>query len=218
MSRLDNDFKPTDIGFFHLRPESTKQPTTDNCAIDNVRYQLIDVCGSRCERYITSGLFGIHCVIFAVALSGYCRRLLSSNGVVSKVHPLEDESNIDRYQNQMKDAMRAFSEINALVSVPIVLLFTKFDVLEKNLGIHPFQDYFPDYTGSQNAFDICAYFAFEFGRLDLRPNGILHIRVVNATDPHDFQHVSKASGIFTVPPEGYPMHWQAGRKSLGGKY
>ena len=102
----------------------------------------------------------------------------------------------------MKDAMRAFSEMSALVSVPIVLLFTKSDVLETNLRIHSFRDYFPNYAGPETASEICRFLAVEFRRLDLRPNGILLMSVVNATDPDDFLNVSMSAGIFTVPPEG----------------
>ena len=109
--------------------------------------------------------------------------------------------------------MCTFSKISALVSVPIVLLFTKVDLLEKELGIHAFRDYFPDYTGSQTTSDICEYFATEFRRLDRRPEGILHMSVVNAADPDDFLDVYEAmstgifyeatqTGISTLPPEG----------------
>ena len=102
----------------------------------------------------------------------------------------------------MKDAMRAFSEISALVSVPIVLMFNKFDILKKCLGIYSFRHYFPDYTGSEVATEICKYLAVQFRRLDLRPDGILQVAVVNAANPDGFQNFLMSTGIFTVPLEG----------------
>ena len=81
-----NDFKPTDIDLFYIREESTKKPRIENCKIGTVKYQVIDVGTLPSERYVISALSDVHYVIFAVALSGYCRCLLNSNGVVSNSH------------------------------------------------------------------------------------------------------------------------------------
>ena len=87
LSLLECDFKPTDIDLFHVRPESTEQPIIENCVIGTVEYELIKLGGSPSDLYENSWFFlDVTYVIFAVALSGYCRCLLNSNGVVSKVY------------------------------------------------------------------------------------------------------------------------------------
>ena len=83
--------------------------------------------------------------------------------------------------------MSAFSETTASVAVPIILLFTKVDVLAKNLETHHFQDFFPEYTGLVDVSSICEYFAAEFRRLDRRSDRALHMSVVNAADPDEFR-------------------------------
>lgn len=83
----------------------------------------------------------------------------------------------------MQDAMAAFKEVVSSVTVPIVLLFTKRDVLQKNLRVMPFSNYFAKYTGPEDYVRVSAYIATIFQHLHAssRPNGRLQIRFVNAT-------------------------------------
>ena len=85
--------------------------------------------------------------------------------------------------------MSAFEKLANVVTLPIVLLFTKTDVFRKNLKVYCFSDFFPEYTGHMDSSSIRAYFANEFRRLDRRPNRKLFIWFLNATNPDTFKKV-----------------------------
>ena len=98
--------------------------------------------------------------------------------------------------------MNAFTQTAAAVEVPIVLLFTKIDVFEKNLKTIPFSNFFPEYSDYPDSTSILDFFTETFQDLDNRIHGELHVRVVNAADPDDFKKVFEniASTIFRREP------------------
>ncbi|KAL8788501.1 MAG: hypothetical protein Q9195_007278 [Heterodermia aff. obscurata] len=109
-------------------------------------------------------------LIFTVALSGYCRYMLPNHK-----------------QNQMLEAMEVFRKVSVAARFPILLLFTKIDVLEKLLPTHSFTEYFPGYSGPSNSSSICGYLASRFQQLRSGSDKALFIRVVNAADPEAFR-------------------------------
>ena len=127
--------------------------------------------------------------MFTVALSGYCRQLSGDHETVIVQWCWKRSLAINAVQNQMRDAMRAFEKLASVVTLPIVLLFTKTDVFRKNLRVYCFSDFFPEYTGRMDSISIRAYFASEFRRLDRRPGRRLFITFLNATNPDAFKKV-----------------------------
>ena len=91
----------------------------------------------------------------------------------------------------MRDAIKAFEIVTASVTVPIILLFTKTDVLDENIRVIPFSSFFPEYHGPTDIPSICKYFDGTFRRRDRRPNRIIRTAFVNAADPDSFKEFFK---------------------------
>lgn len=92
----------------------------------------------------------------------------------------------------MVDATNAFQDVVNASDAPIILLFTKYDLLGDCLEVQPFTDYFPDYSNRTDAHDydnIALYLASHFLKLDQRNHGGTFVRFVNAADPDDFRAI-----------------------------
>ena len=89
----------------------------------------------------------------------------------------------------MLDAMGAFETVANATKAPIILLFTKYDLLQDCLEIKPFKEYFPDYNGSMVSYDIAQYFATVFLGRDPGPVGRTFVRFGNVADPDQFREL-----------------------------
>lgn len=87
----------------------------------------------------------------------------------------------------MLDAMGAFETVANVTEAPIILLFTKYDLLQDCLEIKPFKEHFPDYNGAMVSYDIAQYLATLFLRLDQGPAGRTSVGFVNVADPDQFR-------------------------------
>ena len=105
----------------------------------------------------------------------------------------------------MQDAQSLFESItklDGLQTVPIILIFNKFDLLEQKMVDHPIVDYYPGYSG-----DPVRFFAAKFLELDRRPHGSLRIRTTSAVDYDDLKSIIDELGLglfqhgLTVIPE-----------------
>ena len=110
----------------------------------------------------------------------------------------------------MRDSQSLFESItklDGLETVPIVLLFNKFDLLGQRMIDHPIVDYYPDYSGDPAPSNASRFFAAKFLELDRRPHGSLRIRMTSAVDYDDFKSVVDELGLslfehgLTIIPE-----------------
>ena len=92
----------------------------------------------------------------------------------------------------MTQSLKSFASITklkTLESTPIIVLLTKFDLLEENMRAISIYDYFPSYCGSLDPSLACRYFASEFLKLDERPNASLRIYRISAVDKDSFKEI-----------------------------
>ena len=85
--------------------------------------------------------------------------------------------------------MREFRTITRSTNVPIILLFTKLDILIEHIQAHPISSHFPSYQGGSDYNKACDYFADLFQALDRRNQGELHIYFTNAVDSTSFEEI-----------------------------
>ena len=90
----------------------------------------------------------------------------------------------------MTESLETFASLTKkedFKSTPIIVLLTKFDLLEENMKVDSICDYFPSYCGSLDPSLACSYFASEFLKLDERPNAPLRIYRISAVDRDSFK-------------------------------
>lgn len=77
----------------------------------------------------------------------------------------------------------SISQSSDLRTVPLILLFTNFDLLTQRMKDYPVVDYYPDYSGSSNDSFACRYFAGKFA--DFNRAQRLKIYVTNEIEQDD---------------------------------
>lgn len=78
-------------------------------------------------------------------------------------------------QNRLEESLESFNSIiTAIQSLEktILLFLTKFDLLGEKLLYSPFKNYFPDYTGGNDAGSVTQYILEQFEKVN---QGRLHI-------------------------------------------
>lgn len=127
------DYNPSalDILYSHNRTTSI---TSTKLRFNNHDYDVFDVGGARNYRKTW-----IHClqnldvIIFTVDIASYDQVLYE-----------------DHTRNRMDEAFALFGSIvrsKFFIRVPLILVFTKLDLLERKLACSPPEKYFPDYEG-----------------------------------------------------------------------
>ena len=62
------------------------------------------------------------------------------------------------------------TKLDGFSTVPILLLFNKFDLLEQRMWKDPIVDYYPEYSGDSDPLTACRFFAAKYSELDCRPH------------------------------------------------
>lgn len=126
---------------------------------------------SECEKWL-GHCHDVHTVIFVVSLTGYCQNL---PGTIN--------------ENQMPESLMLFESIinlDCFKTVPIVLLFNRFNLLARQMSENPMVDYYPEYSGDSDPLAAYHFFAAKFSELDRRPHGSLRTIVTSAVEHDDF--------------------------------
>ena len=79
------------------------------------------------------------------------------------------------------------TKLDGFKTVPIILLFNKFDLLEQRMGKNPIVDHYPEYSDNSDPMAACRFFAAKYSELDRRPHGSLRILVTSAVEPEIFK-------------------------------
>ncbi|KAG8526033.1 uncharacterized protein KY384_000795 [Bacidia gigantensis] len=161
--------------FFHARSGTTSDEPFDFWYKGRA-YQLKDIGNRRPSHKIwLADCVNSDVIMYTVALTGYCYT-----------------SWRDTNLNQMDEALAGFQWLTKKTRAPIILLFTKTDVLRRNLPIFPLSHYAESYSHGTNYEKACEYFADRFQQLYTRHfagANELFIYFVNAVDPNEVKIV-----------------------------
>lgn len=80
----------------------------------------------------------------------------------------------------------SITKLDCFGTVPIVLLFNKFNLLEQQMSENPIVDYYSEYSGDSDPLAAYRFFAAKFSEIDRRPHGSLRILVTSAVEHDDF--------------------------------
>ncbi|CAH2293202.1 guanine nucleotide-binding subunit alpha-15 [Pelobates cultripes] len=130
-------FHPTDEDILRIR-----MPTTginEYCfTVDNVNLRMVDVGGQKSERRKWIHSFeNVSALIYLASLSEYDQQL-------------EENNNVPRLKNRMRESMALFCSILELPwfeDTPIILFLNKTDLLAEKICISDLATYFPNYKG-----------------------------------------------------------------------
>lgn len=99
----------------------------------------------------------------------------------------------------MSISMQVFEALCKGSDAPIILLFTKLDLLYDTMAKHPSCNHYRDASRDMTCSQACNFFADQFRARDRRLNGELHIYFGNATDTQDLEWILRdvRENVFT---------------------
>ncbi|KAI7907112.1 putative Gpa2-guanine nucleotide-binding protein alpha-2 subunit [Cokeromyces recurvatus] len=174
------NYIPSDQDILRCRAKTTGIVET-TFHLGPLTYRMFDVGGQRSERKKWIHCFeNVTAILFVVAISGYNQSLA------------EDKDSV----TWMSIPLMLFDTIcnaNWFVKTSMILLLNKIDIFRKKIAYSNVSDYFPDYQGPANNYDVAKnYFKARFQRLNRRADKRVYVHFTNATDTNLLQHVMMA--------------------------
>ncbi|ERT01591.1 guanine nucleotide-binding protein alpha-3 subunit [Sporothrix schenckii ATCC 58251] len=171
------DYIPNEMDVLRARTKTTGIYET-RFQMGPLSIHMFDVGGQRSERKKW-----IHCfedvtsIIFCVALSEYDQVLLEESS-----------------QNRMMESLLLFdSVVNSrwFMRTSIILFLNKVDIFKQKLGRSPLGNYFPDYSGGDDANKAAKYLLWRFNQVN-RAHLNLYPHLTQATDTSNIRLVFAA--------------------------
>jgi len=139
-------------------------------------YVLVDVGGARSERRKWIHFFeGVAVVIFLIPLSDYDLTLRECSA-----------------DNRMLESLKLFKEMlefGPLQCTPIILLFTKIDLLRTKLAYSDLSVLFPEYTGGSDYESALNFLTAKFLALNTNPHRLIFTKNICTTDTECMKQV-----------------------------
>lgn len=188
MTRLleisDSGYIPSESDILHVRNKSYKRFKVE---IDSILYRFAAARAIPNRDYSQNIrlLQKIDFFIFTVSLLDYCR--LSSTSTCFG----------------MSSSLESFERLCDNTDAPIILIFTRLDLLKDTMKDYPLCNFVPDVSKYTNSDQACDFFADQFQARDRRPKGELHIYFTNTIDTRDFENIwtDIRENVFTHLPQ-----------------
>ena len=175
-TRLDeissDRYIPTDSDILHANIGSTVRGLAV-FEIDSIRHRVWDSTKTP-PRRVSETITEFSYVIYTASLIDYRSSAVNDSRVTS-----------------MSTSMEVFEALCNDSDAPIVLLFTKLDILYDTIVRYPIRNYYRDASKDMTCHQACDFFADQFRSRDRRPYGELHIYFVDATDTEDFKSIMR---------------------------
>ncbi|KAG7008640.1 hypothetical protein G7Y79_00005g017810 [Physcia stellaris] len=169
-TRLDeissDGYIPTDSDILHATIGSTVRGLSV-FEIDSIRHRVWDSTKTP-PRRVSETITEFSYVIYTASLIDYRSSAVNDSRVTS-----------------MSISMEVFEALCNDSDAPIVLLFTKLDLLYDTIVRYPIRNYYRDASKDMTCHQACDFLADQFRSRDRRPYGELHIYFVDATDTQD---------------------------------